>query len=112
MWQKKCLPHAFWHLCIYQPVCGDRFALPSYHGYGFGCTPDYRGQAFCLKAAPDHCVDLSYGSVLLAVLLALSRLSANSEIVAMKTGGLSFYRIAAPALVIGIYDDRSYIGHQ
>lgn len=41
-------------------------------------------------------------AVLLAVLLALSRLSANSEIVAMKTGGLSFYRIAAPALVIGL----------
>ncbi|NLA58863.1 MAG: YjgP/YjgQ family permease [Firmicutes bacterium] len=41
-------------------------------------------------------------AVLLSVLLALSRLSANSEIVAMKAGGLSFYRIALPALVIGI----------
>ena len=41
-------------------------------------------------------------AVLLAVLLALSRLSASSEIVAMKTGGLSFYRIAAPAFVIGL----------
>jgi len=41
-------------------------------------------------------------AVLLAVLLTLSRLSANSEIVAMKAGGLSFYRIALPAVVIGI----------
>jgi lipopolysaccharide export system permease protein len=41
-------------------------------------------------------------AVLLSVLLALSRLSANSEIVAMKTGGISVYRIIAPALLIGI----------
>ncbi|NMB46095.1 MAG: YjgP/YjgQ family permease [Firmicutes bacterium] len=41
-------------------------------------------------------------AVLLSVLLSLSRLSANSEIVAMKTGGISFYRIAIPALLIGV----------
>src|SRR5690606_12471687 len=41
-------------------------------------------------------------SVLLATLLALSRLSANSEIVAMRAGGTSFFRIAAPILVISL----------
>jgi len=41
-------------------------------------------------------------SVLLATLLALSRLSANSEIVAMRAGGTSFFRIATPILVISL----------
>lgn len=41
-------------------------------------------------------------AVLLSVLLALSRLSSTSEIVAMRTGGLSFYRIVAPVLIVGI----------
>lgn len=35
-------------------------------------------------------------SVLLATLLSLSRLSANSEVVAMRAGGVSLLRIAAP----------------
>ena len=39
-------------------------------------------------------------SVLLATLLALSRLSATSEIVAMRAGGLSFWRYTAPIFVI------------
>jgi lipopolysaccharide export system permease protein len=37
-------------------------------------------------------------SVLLAALLSLSRLSANSEIVAMRAGGVSFLRLALPLL--------------
>lgn len=37
-------------------------------------------------------------SVLFASLLAFSRLSANSEIVAMRAGGVSFARVALPAL--------------
>src|SRR5690625_2851097 len=39
-------------------------------------------------------------SVLLATLLALSRLSSTSEIVAMRAGGLSFWRYTAPIFVI------------
>jgi lipopolysaccharide export system permease protein len=39
-------------------------------------------------------------AVLLACLLAFGRLSGDSEIVAMKAGGISFYRIAAPGLVL------------
>jgi lipopolysaccharide export system permease protein len=37
-------------------------------------------------------------SVLLAILLSLSRLSASSEIVAMRAGGVSFFRMVAPLL--------------
>ena len=40
-------------------------------------------------------------SVLLASLLTMGQLSGNSEIVAMRSGGISFRRIAAPILVAG-----------
>lgn len=41
-------------------------------------------------------------SVLFATLLALSRLSSTSEIVAMRAGGLAYRRIVAPIVVIGL----------
>jgi lipopolysaccharide export system permease protein len=41
-------------------------------------------------------------SMLLAVLLAMSRLSGDSEITAMRAGGISLYRIAAPMVAVGI----------
>lgn len=41
-------------------------------------------------------------AVLLSVLLALSRLSANSELVAMQAGGVGFYRIVVPVLIVGL----------
>ncbi|HEV2878321.1 MAG TPA: LptF/LptG family permease [Candidatus Eremiobacteraceae bacterium] len=41
-------------------------------------------------------------SMLLAVLLAMSRLSGDSEITAMRAGGISLYRIAAPMIAVGI----------
>src|ERR1700736_2008488 len=40
-------------------------------------------------------------SMLLAVLLAMSRLSGDSEITAMRAGGISLYRIAAPVAAVG-----------
>lgn len=40
-------------------------------------------------------------SMLLAALLTIGRLSSGSEITAMKSCGISFYRIAAPALLLG-----------
>ncbi|MDY5052231.1 MAG: LptF/LptG family permease [Anaerovibrio sp.] len=40
-------------------------------------------------------------SMLLASLLTIGRLSGNSEITAMKSCGISFYRIAFPAIVLG-----------
>lgn len=42
-------------------------------------------------------------SMLLASLLTIGRLSGNSEITAMKSCGISFYRIAAPAIVLGAF---------
>lgn len=41
-------------------------------------------------------------SMLLAVLLTVSRLSENSEITAMRAGGISVYRVAAPLVGIGL----------
>ena len=40
-------------------------------------------------------------AVLLATLMAFGKLSANSEIVAMKCGGISYYRIVAPVVAVG-----------
>lgn len=42
-------------------------------------------------------------SMLLGCLLAFGRLSAASEITAMKSCGISFYRISAPALILGFF---------
>lgn len=39
-------------------------------------------------------------ALLLATLMALSRLSANSEVVAMRAGGVSFWRMVAPILAV------------
>jgi lipopolysaccharide export system permease protein len=41
-------------------------------------------------------------SMLLAVLLAMSRLSGDSEITGMRAGGISLYRLAAPVVAIGL----------
>ncbi len=41
-------------------------------------------------------------SMLLATLLTFGKLSANSEITAMKSGGLSFQRIMVPVIALGI----------
>jgi lipopolysaccharide export system permease protein len=40
-------------------------------------------------------------SMLLSSLMAFGKLSGSSEIVAMKSGGVSYYRIVAPVLVVG-----------
>ena len=40
-------------------------------------------------------------SMLLATLLTFGRLSSSSEITAMKSCGIGFYRIAAPAVIMG-----------
>lgn len=42
-------------------------------------------------------------STLLAVLMAIGRLSGESEMVALFAGGVSFYRIAAPIIAMGIF---------
>ena len=40
-------------------------------------------------------------SMLLAALMAFGKLSGSSEIVAMKAGGISYYRIVAPVMAVG-----------
>jgi lipopolysaccharide export system permease protein len=41
-------------------------------------------------------------SMLLAALLAFGRLSGSSEIIAMRSGGISFYRLAMPVIVVAL----------
>lgn len=40
-------------------------------------------------------------SMLLAALMAFGKLSGSSEIVAMKAGGISYYRIVTPVIIVG-----------
>ncbi|MBC8016822.1 MAG: LPS export ABC transporter permease LptG [Sporomusaceae bacterium] len=42
-------------------------------------------------------------SMLLAALLAFGRLSGSSEITAMRSGGISFYRLAAPVFMVALF---------
>jgi len=42
-------------------------------------------------------------SMLLAALLAFGRLSGSSEITAMRSGGISFYRLTAPVLIVALF---------
>lgn len=42
-------------------------------------------------------------SMLLAVLLTIGKMSSTSEVTAMKSCGIGFYRIAAPAIVLGVF---------
>lgn len=42
-------------------------------------------------------------SMLLASLLSFGRLSGASEITAMKSGGISFYRLAAPVFIVALF---------
>lgn len=41
-------------------------------------------------------------SMLLGVLLAMSRISGDSELVAIRAGGVSLYRVAAPLVAVGL----------
>jgi lipopolysaccharide export system permease protein len=47
-------------------------------------------------------------SMLLAVLLAMSRISGDSELTAIRAGGVSLYRIAAPYIAVGFL--ASFVG--
>jgi lipopolysaccharide export system permease protein len=51
-------------------------------------------------------------SMLLAVLLAMSRLSGDSEITAMRAGGISLYRIALPVAAVGFLASLIGLGFQ
>ena len=47
--------------------------------------------------------------MLLAALMAFGKLSGSSEITAMKAGGVSYYRIVAPVLVVGFLVSMFYL---
>ncbi len=49
-------------------------------------------------------------SMLLAALMAFGRLSGSSEITAMRSGGISFYRLSAPVFVVALFVSIFSIG--
>jgi lipopolysaccharide export system permease protein len=51
-------------------------------------------------------------SMLLSVLLSMSRLSGDSEVTGMRAGGISLYRIAAPVAAIGFLASLIGLGFQ
>jgi lipopolysaccharide export system permease protein len=51
-------------------------------------------------------------SMLLSVLLAMSRLSGDSEITAMRAGGISLYRLALPIAAVGLVASLVGLGFQ
>lgn len=57
---------------------------------------------YFLYTLPETLVLTFPMAMLLAVLLAVSRLSGDLEIMAMRAGGTSLYRIAAPVIVVGL----------
>lgn len=75
--------------------------------YGIGLSVVIRLFLFSL---PDIVVLTFPMSMLLATLLTFGRLSGGSEITAMKSGGISFYRISAPVFVIALFVSVFAIG--
>lgn len=57
---------------------------------------------YFLYSLPETLILTFPMSMLLAVLLAVSRLSGDFEITAMRAGGTSLYRIAAPIVAVGL----------
>lgn len=68
--------------------------------YGIGMSVIIR---LFIYSLPDIIVLTFPMSMLLATLLSFGRLSGSSEITAMKSGGISFYRIAAPVFIIALF---------
>jgi len=55
---------------------------------------------FCLYKIPQIFYWMSPMAILLAIFLSLAIFSRNNEIIAMKAGGISIYKISAPLVVI------------
>ena len=79
---------------------GTLFSIAQYiteYGASFGSV--VKMFIFSLPAIAIYTFPMS---MLLAALLTFGRLSSSSEITAMKSCGVSFYRIAAPVIVLGV----------
>jgi lipopolysaccharide export system permease protein len=68
--------------------------------FGAGFSPVIR---LFIYSLPSIIVLTFPMSMLLASLLSFGRLSGSSEITAMKSGGLSFYRLATPVFVVAFF---------
>lgn len=70
-------------------------------GIDYGAPLSVMGKLIALKL-PEVFMWTFPMAVLLATLLSLSRLSSGSEVVAMQAGTVSFYRIIAPVVGVGL----------
>lgn len=60
------------------------------------------GMDFLASSLPSILVFTFPMAVLLSAIISFGRLSGESEIIAMKAGGISFYRIASPAIILSL----------
>jgi lipopolysaccharide export system permease protein len=82
---------------------------------GIGVLPNLIGDAVRYSLGFDVVLKLFFSrlpeiivytfptSILLAAIVAFNRLSSDSEVTAFKSGGISFYRMVVPALLIGFF---------
>ncbi len=75
----------------------------------YGADWTVLGKLLILKT-PELLVVTFPMSMLMATLLALSRLSGTSELVAMRAGGVSYYRLIMPVLVLAVMVSLAAIG--
>lgn len=98
---KELLGPFFFGICLFASILvgtGPLFRIAQYISqYGASLWTCLKLLTFSLPAI----IHLTFPmAMLLASLMAFGRLSSSSEIVAMKCGGLSFYRLATPVFLV------------
>ena len=98
---KELLGPFFFGICVFASILvgtGPLFRIAQYMSqYGASVWTCAKLLAYSLPGI----IALTFPmAVLLSSLMAFGRLSSSSEIVAMKCGGLSFYRLAAPVFLL------------
>ena len=98
---KELLGPFFFGICVFASILvgtGPLFRIAQYISqYGASLWTCVKLLTFSLPGI----IALTFPmAMLLASLMSFGRLSSSSEIVAMKCGGLSFYRLAAPVFLV------------
>ena len=100
---KESLMTFFFGVCAFSAVfigSGTLFRIAQYiTDYGASVPAVVKVLIFSIPGIIVYTFPMS---MLLASLMTFGRMSGTSEITAMKAGGISFYRIAAPAVLLGL----------